>query len=595
MNHPFRAGLFAIALSAAAADTVEEIPAVRNPAGVEKVVIRQFASEASLGVRAPRTFGRESEASMPSDFAPWWIRGQNSAIGDNSGMPITIEDLYIRALRNSKQIRVFGDLPVIRETGIQEAKGAFDTKAFLKGKFEHENDPVGNVLTTGGPDRFKQDEWSFEAGLDKKFITGAEVTLSEKMGRLENNSIYFLPNPQSTATLSLSIVQPLLKGAGVSYNRSTMRIAKLDSQVAMDEFVRQSESHLLEITRTYWALYAARVTYLQKAMLVDETGRLTDELRARQKVDAHPTQLYRAESALASRRSDLVRAEAAVRNAQDRLKALTSDATLLVPAGVELIPRDRLVLAPTPVDAGEAAAYALQNRPEINQAFFQLRAATIREKVERNELLPELNIVLEGSIGGLTGGDYADAFGRQYTTGGPSASAGFVFSYPLENNIARARLERRRLELRQQVDQLKTTIDTVFLEVKISAREVATAYRETQAKYAAVKAYTADVESIKARRSLQTASPPPGSEEASLTAIYLDNLLDSQDRRGEAEEEFIRAAADYQIAIVNLQRAKGKLLAYSNVTVMRGRDENGLPLIYLQKNAIDGKSTIEGK
>jgi outer membrane protein TolC len=382
---------------------------------------------------------------------------------------------------------------------------------------------------------------------------------------------------------------------GTGYNRATMRIAKLDSDIAMAEFVRQSESHLLEITRTYWALYAARVTYLQKAKLVEETARVTDELKARQKVDAQQSQFFRAESALASRRSDLIRSEAAIRNAQDRLKALTSDPSLLASANTELIPGDRLVLTASAVDAAQAAAAALDNRPEINQAFLQLRAATLREKMQRNELLPELNLVLQGSLGGLSAGDHADAYGKQFNQGGPGFSAGFVFSIPLENNIARARLERRRLELRQQLDQLKTTIDSVFLEVKISAREATTAYRETQAKYSAVKAFTADVESIEARRTLQTASPAPGADETARTSVFLDTLLDAQDRRSNAEEEFIRAAANYQIAIVNLERAKGQLLAYSDVTVIRSKDEKGLPQLHLEKGARDGKSSAPGK
>jgi len=572
-----------------------ELPIPLSPLPWEQVIVDDYKAEAAKIGSKPRTFAKTSDAKIPADFSPWWIRGQHNSIGDTHGKAITVEDLYLRALRNSKQIRVFGDLPVIRETGIQEAKGAFDTNAFLQGKFDHLNDPVGNTLTTGGASRFIQDEWSFEAGAKKKFVTGTEVTVSQKLGQLSNNSIYFQPNPQSTGRLSLSIVQPLLRGSGVGYNRATLRIAKLDSEIAMAEFVRQSESHLLEITRTYWALYAARVTYLQKARLVDDTARVTDELKARQKVDARQTQLFRAESALASRRSDLIRSEAAIRNAQDRLKALTSDPALLSSPNTELIPGDRLVLHAAPVDPQQAASVALENRPEINQAFLQLRAATIREKMQRNELMPELNLVLQGSLGGLSGGDYGDAYGRQYNTGGPGYAAGFVFSFPLENNIARARLERRRLELRQQVDQLKTTIDTVFLEVKISAREVATAYRETQAKFAAVKAFTADVESIQARRALQTASPAPGADEASQTALYLDTVLDSQDRRSSAEEEFIRAAANYQIAIVNLQRSQGRLLAYSDVTVIRSKDEKNLPLIYLEKGARDGKSTRDGK
>lgn len=558
--------------------------AALDPTPAEREILGEYQQQVVQNGRTPRSFAKAVTAKIPEDFAPWWIRGQKNTIGDgNRAQGITVDDLYVRALRHSSQIRVFSDLPLIRETGIREAKGAFDTNAYLQGKFDRSNDPVGNVLTTGGASRFQQDEWSFETGAKKKFVTGTEVTVSQQLSRTDNNSIYFVPNPQSAATLAVSVVQPLLKGAGTGYNRSIIQIARLDSDIAMQEFIRQSQSHLLEITRTYWALYAARTTYLQKARLVNDTARVTDELRARQKVDAGQSQLFRAESALASRRSDLVRSEAAVRNAQDRLRALTNDPNLLGDLNAELIPRDRLVLSASSFDAQSAAEAALQTRPEITQAFLQLRAATIREKMQRNEVLPELNLVLQGSLGGLDSGNYGDAYSRQYNTGSPSFGAGFVFSIPLENNIGRARLERRRLELRQQLDQLRTTIDTVLVEVRISAREVATAYRETQAKYAAVKAFTEDIETLQARKSLQAIG------EDTLMASYLSTLLDSQDRRATAEEEFIRAAANYQIAIVNLERAKGTLLSYSNVNVVRGQDDRSLPQLHLEKGGREGK------
>ncbi len=576
--------------------SVEPPPLPSDPSPDEPSLLDQYNSEIAKIGRGNRTFAKKTAATIPNDFSPWWIRGQRNTLGDDSrSQGISVDDLYVRAIQHSNQIKVFSDLPLIRETGIQEARGEFDTNAFLQGKFDRKNDPVGNTLTTGGASRFRQDEWSMEAGAKKKFVTGTEVTLSQELSRTDNNSVYFVPNPQSKATLSLNVVQPLLKGAGVSYNRSTLRIARIDSEIAMSEFIRQSESHLLEITRTYWALYAARVTYLQKAKLIDETARVADELKARQKVDAKQSQLFRAQSALASRRADLVRSEAAIRNAQDRLKALVNDPGLLASAGAELVPRDRLILSSMPVDTQSAAQIALQNRPEISQAFLQLRAATIRENMQRNELLPELNLVLQGSLGGLDSGDYGSAYERQYGKGTPGWGAGFVFSFPLENNIGRARHERRQLELRQQVDQVRTTIDTVLLEVKVSAREVSTAYRETQAKFAAVKAFTEDIDSLQARRAVQTASPAPGVDESSLTASYLDTLLDSQDRRSNSEEEFIRAAANYQIAIVNLERAKGSLLNYSAVDVVRTKDDRGLPLLRLEKGGRDGKSNVSGK
>ena len=408
-----------LSLAAAVPLRADDGPPPFTPNSGEQTILDDYKLEAARLGHGVKSFGKTADASIPPDFAPWWIRGQKNSIGDSQGKSISIEDLYLRTIRNSKQIRVFGDLPLIRETGIQEAKGAFDTNAFIQGKFDHLNDPVGNTLTTGGASRFKQDEWSFDAGVKKKFVTGTEVTLSQNLSQTANNSIYFTPNPQSKGQLSLSIAQPLFKGAGVEYNRSILRIARLDSDIAMSEFIRQSESHLLEVTRTYWALYAARVTYLQKARLVDETARVSDELKARQKVDAQQSQIFRAQSSLASRRSDLVRSEAAVRNAQDRLKALTSDAALLDGPNVELIPSDRLILGASSVDPQAAAAVALENRPEINQAFLQLRAATIREKMQRNDLLPELNLVLQGSLGGLSGGDFAVGYSKQYNTGGP--------------------------------------------------------------------------------------------------------------------------------------------------------------------------------
>ena len=595
-------------VAAAAAPHVEpQLPERWQPSTAEHSLLGEFDGQVKKISPEPRRFATTPAAEkIPAGFSPWWIRGQTNSIGKRTHrQDITLEDLYVRAIRHSTQIRVFGDLPVIRETGIREAKGAFDTNAFLQSQFNRSNDPVGNTLTTGGADRFKQDEWSFEAGVKKKVITGAEISVSQKVGQIKNNSVFFLPNPQSTSKLELSVTQPLLKGAGVGYNRSVIEIAKIDSEVAMSEFVRQTESHLQEIARAYWTLYASRVTYLQKLRLLEETGKLAGEVKARMQIDAQTSQLFRAQSAVAARKADLIRSEAAIRNAQDRLRALTSDDRLLPDSDVELIPRDHLVLNGEMVDAQQAAHIALSTRPEINQAFNQLRAATIRERMSKNELLPELNLVLKGSLGGLDNGDFGSAYGRQYNTGGPGYGVGLILSFPLENNIARARHERRQLEFRQQVDQLRTTVDSVLLEVKISVREVGTSYREALAKYAAVKAYSEDIATLEARRSVQpfldpTAAAVLGAEATraaslSQTTEYIDRMLDAQDRRARSEEDFIMAAAEYQVSLVNLQRSKGKLLGFEGIQILRDRDDKNLPLLYLQKGGGEGKSAAGGK
>jgi outer membrane protein TolC len=583
-----------------AADIEKQLPERWERNDREQGFMEDFQQDISRIPSKPRRFATTpAPERIPADFAPWWIRGQGSTIGSKTrGQGVSLENLYVRAIQNSNQIRVFSDLPLIRETGIQEAKGAFDTNSFVSAMFDRKNEPVGNTLTTGGANRFKQDEWSLEAGVRKKFVTGTEVTVSQRLARTDNNSIYFVPNPQARATLELNIVQPLLKGAGIGYNRSVLQIAKIDSEIAMAEFIRQSESHLQEIARAYWSLYAARVTYLQKLKLLEETGKLADEIKARVKLDAQSSQLFRAQSAVASRKADLIRAEAAIRNAQDRLRSLTNDPDLMRNADVELVPRDQLVLNGDFVDAQSAARVALETRPEINQAFMQLRAATVRAEMTKKELLPELNLVLKGALGGLSGGDYGTAWSREFNTGAPGWGAGLVFNYPIENNAAKARHERRLLELRQQINQVKTTVDSVILEVQISAREVATSYREALAKYSAVKAYAEDIATLEARRTVQPFSDPAvaaimGPEatktaQATQTTEYIDRMLDAQDRRAAAEEEFIRSAANYQVSLVNMQRAKGKLLRFEGIQIVRDR-QDGLPLLYLQKGQGGGK------
>lgn len=540
---------------------------------------------------------RESRFSiLPGQgFNRWEIGGGPSLSLAASSRRVNLEDLYVRALRYSSQIRVFSDLPLIRETGIQEAKGAFDTNTFLKGQFERTNEPVGSILQTGDASRFRQDEWSLEAGLRKKTITGAEIGLTQRLSRTDNNSIYFVPNPQAKAQLELTIVQPLLKGAGTAYNRSIIEIARLDSEVAMNEFIRQAESHLLEITRTYWALQAARENLASKQRLVGETEKTTDELKARETIDAQRKQVFRAESALASRRADLIRASAAVKNAQDRLKTLINDPEYLSEPNLELIPVDPLSAHEQSVNTQNAAKVALEYRPEIRQAFMQLRAATIRERVSKNELMPELNLVLSGAVNGLDGAAFGEAFGNQYTTGSPSWGAGVVFSFPLENNIARAQHTRRQIETRQQMDQVRTTIDSVMLEVKISAREVSTSWKELQAKQAAARAFREDILTLQARRAVEVSGTAVRSDESLRTSAYLDGILDAQDRLAFAEEEATLAGANYQVAVVNLQRAKGRLLSYHDVDVVRSEDERGLPVLHLEKGARSGKELLDAK
>ena len=73
---------------------------------------------------------------VPASFTPWWATEALKPLSKRSTPVIeTPESLALRAIKNSNQIRVFSDIPVIRETAELEARGEFDTHLYLDGKF----------------------------------------------------------------------------------------------------------------------------------------------------------------------------------------------------------------------------------------------------------------------------------------------------------------------------------------------------------------------------------------------------------------------------------------------------------------------------
>lgn len=491
--------------------------------------------------------------------------------------PVSLEEFYLRALEHSSQIRVFSDLPLIRQTAIQEATGAFDTRLFAEGRYNRSDDPVGSTLTTGREGRFTEDRYVFEAGVRKKVATGAEVFASQELSHTDNNSNFFTPKPQGGARLRIGFIQPLLQGGGVTFNRSIIQIAEIDSELAREEFVRQAESHLMEISRTYWGLFMARGSYAAKTRGWEDARSIVEELESREDFDAVQTNILRARAVAAERQADLVRAESAVRNAEDRLMALVNDPELRLNGAFEMVPTDAPVLLLPPMSLEEAASDALRQRPEVRQAYLQLRTAAIREDMQRNERLPELNFFAEAYVAGLARDDVPLAWENQFNQGRPGGTVGLRFEMPLENNTGNARYLRRRIEMRQLMSQLQTTMETVLLEVKISVREVATAHRDLTARYESMVAAREDLEDFRQRRGVQILSN-------GTTAIgQLQFLLDAQQRQTIAEERFVEALAAYNVALVNLQRSKGNFLSYESIEIEEDTDDADLPVLRLTR------------
>ena len=518
------------------------------------------------------------DGQLPKGFSPWWQASASGKINKNvAGVDTDVTSLFARALNHSSQIKVFGDLPLIRETTIKEAEGAFDFTIFAEGSLSDLDEPVGDDLKTGGPLRYEETSKNLQYGIKKKFITGTDVELSQNIGDLDTNSVYFNPPDQAWTGTVLTIRQPLLKAFGLDYNKAQLNLASIDTLTAQDELRRQVESHLLEISRAYWALYMERSLLLQKSRLADKTREILKKMDRRTAMDIPSSLLARAKSQVHGHELAAMQAEYAVLNAQSKIRALVNDPALLNDKGVEMVTRQLPVNALHTIPYDTVLQTTLNNRPEVAQSVRQIQSAVLRLDQSQNELRPNLDLFLKTYVKGLEGDyEYGQSYSNQFEEGGPGFVGGLRFEYPLSNNSAEARNLRKKIEVRQLVRQLDTTVENVLLEAEVSYRELIKNYRSMVQSYQIMRADEQEVKELIVSVDYLLAQNEPYGD-------ILYRLLDANERLTESEELYAKNELTYNYSTYNLHRAMGILVSTNNIAFTRGEDEDKLPRMKLEK------------
>jgi outer membrane protein TolC len=168
----------------------------------------------------------------------------------------------------------------------------------------------------------------------------------------------------------------------------------------------------------------------------------------------------------------------------------------------------------------------------------------------------------------------------QFQQGAPSYSTGLRLEIPLQNRVAKARFQRRALELRQFQNQFKTTLAALQLEVEIAAREAQTSHREIAAKRQAMQAAEKEVEFIERRWQLLAGDDR-------VASLVLEDLLSAQERLADQEFEYLSSEVTYNLAMVELQRVMGTLLQIEGITTQREQCQ-GIPSLSVRQPLVVG-------
>jgi len=478
-------------------------------------------------------------------------------------VPITLEAAIRRALANNLTIQIARFGPPIARFAAVEAEAIFDPSWFLNSAVSRVKQQAGNFFA--GANILVAKQWTFTTGLQSLLPTGATVQLSQDWTWQHSNDQFLSPNPQDVSGLVLSLTQPLLRNAGVEVTTSPIVLARLDEKISAADFKNTVMTTVLAVETTYWNLVVAQtqVQALTEALTAAQENQRIARRRFEEGKDARVV-VSLAESAVTSRQADLVTARLALAQTSDVLKRLMNDPELPLTQPVVLEAGELPLTKPVPVGLAllqQSIVTAMVNRPEMQEAQARLDQAGVRERVARNGMLPQLDLVASYGLSGL-GKDLDRSLDQEFTAQFYDWSVGLNFSLPLGNRARTAAHQRSQLVEDQTLRQREDVRQQIVLDVSAAVRNLAAA-----------------AEAIQARRAAREAAEQTVHDEQAFVgagAALLKDLLDAQRDLASAKVAEMQAMSDYMAGLAALEKAKGTLLEYNNILIL-GESVTGAP------------------
>ena len=511
--------------------------------------------------------GSNSQGSQQPTLDPlnWWGGMVRASILESAdwvrfGMDTVIMD----TLQNSPQIQVVTEEVYISQERLIQQDAAFDTSLLFGTDLGRKNDPVGNSLTTGGAPRLVEDSWNGTGGIQKTSRRGGLLELRQQIGLLNSNSTFFEPEHQGNSRLSISLTQPLLGRGHQVYNERLITQARINGNISWEQMRLEVEGRIVQVVQAYWRLYELRCHQLQVQDLLNRGRQLEVIVSARQHFDVGDIEMVKVEQRIARRMDQLMLLDGEIRKQQVRLAILIgSEALSNVASEREMILEQHLVSIPVKFDLRLAVQRGIENRPEVRSATSDLESAALSLRVTRTELQPRLEAVLNAYLSGLNG-DRAivRSLGDQFSKGGPGISAGLQYEMPYRGRAAKARHREAYHRYRIRTEELRQAILQTRGDIEIAIANLRVAKTAQSTKRSLLEKTVREEQILKGRWEAL------GSDGGAVGQT-LESLLDAQQRRTEAERQWVSANANYVIAIVQIQQAMGTLMKQSGISPAR--------------------------
>ncbi|HKB11709.1 MAG TPA: TolC family protein [Vicinamibacterales bacterium] len=414
---------------------------------------------------------------------------------------LSIDDAVTSGLEQNLGIRIQRYDPQIQDTAIWQARSFWAPQLSATLTKNSADSPVTSILsgtaavvTTG----------TFSSGmtLTEQLPWGANYSANWNNSRFTSTDPTNTFNPVLRSNVLFNFTQPLLRNRDIDQVRQAVKTSKKTRDLSDIQLESVVVSTTRAVKNAYWDLsYAINNLKAQQESLALAQQSLKDNQKRVEIGTMAPIDIVQAQAEVASNEERVILADAAIKRAQDNLRALILDPAQPDFWTTTFEPSDAAPFQEQVIDVDSAVRNALDKRTDLRSAKNSLERSDLDIRYLKNQILPDVNAQVNyGAVGvggtQFSGGtnpitgittpltvvnrSYGAALGDVFSNAYPQWSLGVQIGYPLGAATSHANLARANLEYQQAQVQLKNMQLIIATQVRDAARNVNTNQKRVQ-------------------------------------------------------------------------------------------------------------------
>jgi outer membrane protein TolC len=412
---------------------------------------------------------------------------------------LSMDDAVKSGLEQNLGIRIQRMDPKIQDLGVVQARSLWAPTLTTQFNRNSQTQQPTNAFSGSGSNILNA-TFSNQVGVQQTLPWGGGSYIANwNSSRLTTTSLSTNFQPQLNSNVNVQFSQPLLRNFSIDTIRqqvqNSIKTREL-SDIQLQAVVTQT---MRNVRNAYWDLsYAINNLKAQQQSLALAQQSLRDETKRVEIGTRAPIDIVQAQAEVASNEQGVIVAEAAIKTAQDNLRALILDPGTPEFWNVSFEPTDAPSFDAQAIDVDAAVRNALDKRSDLAGARNSIEQSDINIRYFKNQILPDVNAnvsYISRATGGVQlspitnlseiiagtatrtivansgyGSVLGDVLGNTY----PDWTVGVAIGYPLGTSGPKANLARARLQYEQSQSQLKNIETLVATQVRAVGRQVQT-------------------------------------------------------------------------------------------------------------------------